>query len=61
MNSMYEELVRQRQREDLADATNRRLADRVQAAHRWRRAEAWAARRRRDAERAQREANDATQ
>jgi hypothetical protein len=60
MNDVFEELVRQRQREYQADAANRRLADRVQAVHRWQRAEAWVARRRVKAERASREANNAS-
>ena len=60
MNVMYEELARQRNREQLAQAATQRLAYRVNAAHRWQRVEAWVVRRRLRAERASREANDAS-
>jgi hypothetical protein len=60
MNSMYEELARESQRQHLADAASHRLAYRVGNAHRWRRAEAWVAGRRARAERASREASDAS-
>lgn len=60
MNIMYEELARERQREQLAQAASQRLAYRVGVADRWRRAEAWVACRRARAERAFREASDAS-
>jgi hypothetical protein len=59
MYTVHEELVRQRQREMLANAASRRVAERVHAAQRWQRTEAWAKRRRLRAERASREVNDA--
>jgi hypothetical protein len=55
MSTMYEELARESQRRHLAEAASQRLAYRVSAAHRWRRAEAWVARRRVRAELASRE------
>jgi hypothetical protein len=59
MNSLYEELAHQSQRQHLAEAASQRLAYRVNTAHRWQRAEAWVARRRVRAERASREASEA--
>jgi hypothetical protein len=60
MNTMYEELARESQRQHLAEAASQRLAYRVNSAHRWRRAEAWVVRRRARAELASREASDAS-
>jgi hypothetical protein len=59
MYTVHEELVRQLQQEMLTDAASRRVAERVHAAQRWQRTEAWAKRRRLRAERASREANEA--
>ena len=59
MYTVHEELVRQLQQELLAGAASRRVADRVHAARRWQRTEAWATRRRLRAERASREVTDA--
>lgn len=43
MFSVYDEFVRQRQRDAEAVAARRRLVDRAAAARRWHRAAAWAA------------------
>ena len=59
MYTVHEELVRQRQRAMLADAASRRVAERVHAAHRWQRTEAWAKRHRQRAEQTSTEVNDA--
>ncbi len=61
MNTLHEELARQRQREQRDDAASRRVAHRVSSARRWQRAEAWVARHRAQAESASREATDAAQ
>lgn len=59
MSTLYEELARESQRQQLAEAASQRLAYRVNVAHRWQRAEAWVARRRVRAEHASREASEA--
>lgn len=43
MFSVYDEFVRQRQRDTEAAAAHRRLVDRAAAARRWRRAAVWTA------------------